>query len=369
MSRFFCLKSSVIILLILFLCYPTKSQNLVINPSFEDTLLIFNPYVERRSLFNAKAWKEINTANYYWYGNLDGLRNSKVIETKARTGSCFAGIYIKANSHFRNREFIIGELINPLMQGCNYKISLYVKFSKEFKYILKELDVSFSELTPISLSDSKCFTIKTNDKISDGWILFNGEYKATGNERYFTIGSWNNSLKMYKNRNRNDKKEGIYLYIDDVAVIPADSCHLNKYITKTVHNKHITETHLNKHIRKTNIDTTSEITNFAKSIYYQPNSFEIDTLYYAYLDSIADVLRNDESFFIEIVGFTDSIGRITYNKDLSNLRAQEVVKYFEKKGINKIRIKSYGLGICPEINNEKWENRKVDIIITKEKLK
>lgn|GEM_PF-3721213 len=331
--------------------YSVKSQNLIINHSFEDTLTTYNPFILKGTLFNAKAWKQINTANYYWYGNIDGLKNSKVIETKPRTGNCFAGIYVNTDNLVPNREFIIGELNKPLFQGCNYKISFYVKFSQQYKNILKELDVSFSEFTSRILIDSKYFTIKPNNEKNDGWILFNGEYKAAGNERYITIGTFNNNLKKYKNKSKDARKEGIYIYIDDVEVIPIDSCHINKAITKIKN------------------DTMCKMENFTSSIYFKYGSFEIDTLYLPRLDSVAYILKNNDSFNIEIIGFTDSLGNISYNENLSYQRAQNVALYLKEKGIKEKRIKSIGMGIYPKITKEDWMKRKVNINILREDKK
>ncbi len=323
-----------------------KSQNLIINPSFEDTIITYNQFIFKGTLFNAKAWKQINTANYYWYGNIDGLRNSKVIETKARTGNCFAGIYINTIS-VSNREFIIGELNEPLIQGCDYSITIYIKFSQRYKYILNDLDISFSLNAPNILKDSEYFTINKMDEKSDGWMLLYGEYKALGNEKYISIGKWNKEIKKTRNKNKSALKEGIYVYIDDVEVIPIVSCHIDNRITKVIN------------------ETSYNIENFPVSIYYKFGSSEIDTIYFPRLDSVAYILKNNDSFYVEIIGFTDSLGNISYNENLSYQRAQKVTLYLKEKGINEKRIKSYGMGSCPIISTEDWRKRKVDIIILK----
>lgn len=61
--------------------------------------------------------------------------------------------------------------------------------------------------------------------------------------------------------------------------------------------------------------------------------------------------KNDK---IEIIGYTDELGKETYNNILSNKRAKEVAKYFKEFDV----VKSTGLG---EINGRSFKNRKVEI--------
>ncbi|MCF2875297.1 MULTISPECIES: OmpA family protein [unclassified Tenacibaculum] len=61
--------------------------------------------------------------------------------------------------------------------------------------------------------------------------------------------------------------------------------------------------------------------------------------------------KNDK---IEIIGYTDELGKEGYNNILSNKRAKEVAKYFKEFDV----VKSTGLG---ELNGVNFKNRKVEI--------
>lgn len=321
------------------------SQNLVINPSFEDTVIDYNPFNSTNSLYNSVAWKEKNTANYFWYGNLDGLRNTKIIDKKPNTGQCFAGIYINNNASIRSREYIIGSFVNTLIKGCTYKIKLYINFSDKYTYILKNIDVLFSSQTfTYNDTNPKIVTLQKITKNNKGWILCEGKYVATGKEKFMFIGSFQKNIEYKKNKNRNsNNKNGIYVFIDDVAVTPIDDCY--KYRDQIKTEKVI--------INNRNITT--------KNIYFKFNSFKIDSSYMTYLDSIIDILNNNVLYQVEIFGYTDTIGKDDYNVDLSYLRAKNVATFLIEKGIDEKRITYYGKGSHDNIYDEDWKSRKVEL--------
>lgn len=325
--------------------FTVLSQNLVINPSFEDTVTDYNPFNLTNSLYNSVAWKEINTANYFWYGNMDGIRNTKTIDTKPNSGQCFAGIYINSKTSIRSRECIIGSFENTLTKGCAYKIKLFVNFSDKYTYILKNIDVLFSAQTYIyNDTNSKIITLQKITKNNNGWDLFEGEYIATGKENFMFIGSFQENIEYKKNRNKNStNKKGVFVFIDDVTVIPIDDCH--KYIDQIKTEKVISN----------NFSTTT------KNIYFKFDSFKIDSSYMTYLDSIIDILNDNVLYQIEIIGYSDTIGKDDYNADLSYLRAKNVATFLIEKGIDEKRITYYGKGSHNNIYEADWKLRKVEL--------
>jgi OOP family OmpA-OmpF porin len=69
-----------------------------------------------------------------------------------------------------------------------------------------------------------------------------------------------------------------------------------------------------------------------------------------------------------VVGHTDSVGKIDYNMQLSNARAEAVVKtLITKYGVSQNRLDSYGVGpLAPVASNETEEgralNRRVELV-------
>jgi len=87
------------------------------------------------------------------------------------------------------------------------------------------------------------------------------------------------------------------------------------------------------------------------------------------LNEVADALTksNPESRIV-VEGHTDSQGKIDFNQDLSNRRAQAVRDYLVSRGMAADRITSQGLGslrpIAPNNNAEgRANNRRVEIIV------
>ena len=62
------------------------------------------------------------------------------------------------------------------------------------------------------------------------------------------------------------------------------------------------------------------------------------------LNYLVDVLLDNPTFVIELAAHTDSRGNPTYNKKLSERRAQSCVDYLISKGINANRLKAAGYG-------------------------
>jgi len=65
---------------------------------------------------------------------------------------------------------------------------------------------------------------------------------------------------------------------------------------------------------------------------------------YGILDDVADVMKNNAAYNLEIHGHTDSQGDDAMNMKLSEDRAAAVKKYLEDKGVEDARIKSFGHG-------------------------
>ncbi len=77
------------------------------------------------------------------------------------------------------------------------------------------------------------------------------------------------------------------------------------------------------------------------------------------LNRVAEILNKYESYNVLIEGHTDDIGEEQYNLKLSEARAQSVMDYLVKKGIDKKRLSSRGMGeTSPFLPNTSVENRR-----------
>ena len=74
------------------------------------------------------------------------------------------------------------------------------------------------------------------------------------------------------------------------------------------------------------------------------NEDKIKAIYFPSLDKLVNLINNFPQSRLEINGHTDSIGATEFNKQLSQRRAQNVIKYFTDKGIDasQIELKASG---------------------------
>lgn len=86
------------------------------------------------------------------------------------------------------------------------------------------------------------------------------------------------------------------------------------------------------------------------------------------LKEIAKFLKNNPEVKLFVVGHTDNIGTLQYNMELSRKRAEAVVRELvEKYGINKERLKAFGVGSLAPVASNKTEegrtlNRRVELV-------
>ncbi len=106
-------------------------------------------------------------------------------------------------------------------------------------------------------------------------------------------------------------------------------------------------------IKRSDPDDTVYVTIYLDSI---KNSFRVSNIFYDYdkatlrpesvasLDSVVHFLQDNPSITVEIYSYTDSRGTSEYNMALSQRRAQSVLDYLEKGGVDRNRLTAKGFG-------------------------
>ncbi len=106
-------------------------------------------------------------------------------------------------------------------------------------------------------------------------------------------------------------------------------------------------------IKRSDPDDTVVVTIFLDSV---KTSFSVSNIYYDYdkatlrpesvasLDSVVHFLTDNPSISVEIYSYTDAKGKDEYNLALSQRRAQAVLDYLEKNGIDRARLTAKGFG-------------------------
>ena len=101
--------------------------------------------------------------------------------------------------------------------------------------------------------------------------------------------------------------------------------------------------------------------------------YEVENIYYDFADSkmmeeayealdttLLIIMQENPEIIVEIGSHTDSVGSAAFNQNLSQKRAQSVVNYLKKKGVDRDRLKAKGYGesqpVAPNTNPDGTDN-------------
>lgn len=260
------LKNSSLILLFSTCFLSLKAQNLVLNPSFENTISCPMGISE---LPKANNWDDLNTnvggdscsspdlyAGCSW--TIGGANSPAALlgYQNSRTGTHHAGMIVESRppiisscppasgSVDNYREYIGGELSTPLVAGQSYCVQMYVNMATKSGWGISKLGFYFyNSATPIAkdfcasptpiqipLTDPKLL-VTTGAPIVDtvNWVLLNWNYIAQGGENRFAIGNFFDKSTQVRAGNdcaSNNLIGGTYSYyfVDDISVTPGSCC-------------------------------------------------------------------------------------------------------------------------------------------------
>lgn len=104
-----------------------------------------------------------------------------------------------------------------------------------------------------------------------------------------------------------------------------------------------------------------------KGIQFKLNSAKLTKNSYGTLDDIVKLMKQIPEANLEVQGHTDELGSDATNQKLSQDRAQAVVDYFVKKGVESSRLRAVGFGATKPIADNKdkagrEKNRRVELV-------
>lgn len=111
----------------------------------------------------------------------------------------------------------------------------------------------------------------------------------------------------------------------------------------------------------------SDIEVALKDLLFDLNKSTVRAESYPKLDIAADIIKESQGGTYLLVGHTDKVGSDSYNLALSRVRAAEIMKELEKRGVNPAQIKSKGVGESQAViaenasNEERLVDRKVEV--------
>jgi gliding motility-associated-like protein len=242
-----------LIILFIFLSLSGISQNLVLNPSFEDLTMDCCDYpLGTNQFLMLENWTNANNPPGYTMADLSHRclscaipsyslpSNAPFGEQDPRTGDGFA-------SHFNfdfeilpiteAAEYIQGELNLPLQANREYIISFWVSLADLVNYTYSNYSVYF---TNSQLNENSLFldyfipqvTTTTFITETENWQNIKIQFTAQGGEKYFSFGTFLPYDQLdtfrigcadYDSLHPNSCYDVCYVYLDDVAIYPADA--------------------------------------------------------------------------------------------------------------------------------------------------
>jgi len=215
--------------LFLFICSVGMGQtNLVVNPSFEDTVSCPTTLAD---LSATTFWTAPTQGSPDYFNSCTSnsdvdVPNNGFGNQMALSGNAYTGISVyDLFDTYSYREYIQVQLQQTLVSGQKYWVSFYVSLSDFNDYAIQELGAYFSS---IQINDNSMDTtlmfipqIEFSDSVitsKNDWTKISGSFTATGNENYVIIGNFNRKQTTTATQLSSNNINYAYYFVDDVCV-------------------------------------------------------------------------------------------------------------------------------------------------------
>jgi outer membrane protein OmpA-like peptidoglycan-associated protein len=364
-----------------------KSTNLVVNFSFEQHADSTKTFQLMDKIPSANGWTSPTKGKPSLHsseaeGNVyDGYGGNW--KFKARTGKNVAGLNVYGGTEEEpKRDYIQGSLSEPLTVGKKYFFAFYVHYHCEgannigIAFLPQKLTIDSAMRLPLSPATYQRRVTRYNKDTS--WSLVIDSFVAQRPYQYFIIG---NFFKNSETRLQSDNFNHHFAYIDDVFVIQAKNEVMPEPVkpppppkptgtkpTAATPEKPVAEDSI--WIKNDKYIAESSLPKVAQRIQFKFNSTEFEPATLPELDTVFDILTKTPSVKCRIKGHTSSDGNADHNQKLSERRAEAVLDYLVKKGIDPTRLRSQGFGSTVLLQAEDSEearklNRRVEFDIEK----
>lgn len=247
------MKKSITLLFAAVFCFAVNAQNLVVNPSFEQTASNCGNFGGEgfftdlngswSNASNNAAGDSCSSPDLFSSCNTifgspgpTHMPSSTLGYQYSRTGTRHAGI-ITHEALDNYREYIQGHTSTPLQAGVSYCVSMYVSRANDVIYATDNMGVYFTN-TPylrdpcpgqtnslINVTPQLNYDCAPITDTTANWFRLQWNYVAVGGERYFTIGNFfNNANTTIVNMGGSFTNPYAYYYIDDVSIVASSSC-------------------------------------------------------------------------------------------------------------------------------------------------
>lgn len=353
----------------------SSAQNLVLNGSFEERQgcpIDFN----QSQLTNIVSWKQPGQGTPDYFNSCSkavGVPNNVFGKEAAATGQAYAGFVNYTFNKKNYREYLTSELSRPLNPGELVCIEISISSADLCNFVTDGCGIVLS-VNELKQKGMACIEMKAtieNPHLyildqKDGWVKMGDVYRASGGERFITIGNFK-SDKATKILHSTGTDKGMgdysYLYLDDVVVKPVKtkeecSCE-NEVLQSLVY------------------DPPLQLSQYdvirLDDVLFDFDKFNLTDSARKDLDEVYVLLKKNKAMYLEVQGHTDSRGKDDYNMNLSKNRAEAVVGYLVKKGIDKSRLEIKYFGATKPVSSNdsdegRAKNRRVEFRVLKKRF-
>ncbi len=357
------------------ICFPSASvaqalkngDNIVPNPGFERFVAPPVGWSYRGSFFGqvVKYWFSPTTASPDVYG--PGVKVPQDWADKGfgkqtpHSGQSMAGLTLWGctNGKPHCREYVSVQLAEPLVPGQGYHLEFWVtplprslRINRIGAFLSEE---RIERKTDEPLTFSPQFFAQDIAQPKEGtWMKLSGQFVATNEAEYLTIGNFFSDEQTQTRTVHPESFNYAYYYIDDVLlkkIPPFQPVPIKP-----------------DDISRQPLEPGKAIQ--LKNIYFEFDKYELMPRSYVELGKLLQILQENPTLHIAIVGHTDNIGSVNYNLWLSRKRAKAVWQYLIDSGIAAERLQYRGEGKArPIATNDteagRFRNRRVEFVILK----
>ena len=353
------------ILMLLATCFTGVSQNLVRNPSFEKH---YQCPVRLGNLDeDVVDWTAPTLGSTDYFHNCSvhmGTPKNFNGEQAADFGSGYAGLYLYAPDDYR--EYIQATLSGTLIAGEQYELSFYISLAERSDFAIREFGVLLSD-NPLKFETKKNLSRKVRYSApgnqyhfiripdtefyrdTEDWVEVRTVFTARGNEKYMTLGNFENNAATLKTKRKRQARQGAYYYLDLVSLIGPGG-------TKATVDAVVGE-HLEPLEKKYTLDAEHTF----KNVLFEFDEYLLSGAARKEIEQVYSYLKKNPDYHISLQGHTDNVGTLAYNQGLSENRSRGVARYLIELGLSASRVSWEGKGgAYPVASNESESGRQLN---------
>lgn len=356
------IRPSILCVLIPFLGF-TQTKNLIPNPGFEQIQNKPEVWFYTGSDFNLvfSDWKSPTAASPDVYHDQIHVptywKEKGFYQLRPYHGHSMVGLTLYGCNlgKLHCREYVSVPLTEPLIIGQQYYFSMWVAPMQK-GVLVDQIQIAFDQ-QPAVVMDDRRLELKPFYDLTlinqEDWQRVELRFYAETEARYFTVGNFKDDATTAILRSQQSGHQPFaYYYLDEVNL---------RKIPPILSREEI-GTYDSLNLAQSTIEL--------KNIYFDFDETKLLPTSYLELNKLLKLLKAFPALNIHIIGHTDKIGSVEYNKILSTSRANTVASFLTRHYIDPTRLKVTGVGYDqPIASNEdesgRQKNRRVVFEILK----